>query len=300
VRELIQTVAHGATNVLVTGPSGTGKNMVARAIHRLSPRRDAPFVMVNCAGIPESLLESQLFGHEAGSFTGATRRHVGYFEQAQGGTLFLDEIGDLPLTAQASMLQVIQEHSFLRVGGTKPIQVDFRLICATNQPLDSRLETGEFRLDLYYRLNVVEIRIPPLRERPEDIPLLADAFLRRYCARLGKAIGGFAPEVWSALWSHAFPGNARELENAIERAVVLCPGDEILPAHLPASIAKSESVLDQPGETPVQRPLRQSYIQSVLGDCAGNRTKAAKLLGISRKHLWTKMQQLGIDTESEA
>jgi two-component system response regulator HydG len=185
--------------------------------------------------------------------------------------------------------------------------VDFRLICATNQPLDSRLETGEFRLDLYYRLNVVEIRIPPLRERPEDIPLLANAFLRRYCARLGKAIRGFAPEVWSALWSHAFPGNARELENAIERAVVLCPGDEILPAHLPASIAKSESVLDPPGETPTQRPLRHAlqafeanYIQSVLGDCGGNRTKAAKLLGISRKHLWTKMQQLGIDTESKA
>jgi DNA-binding NtrC family response regulator len=184
-------------HVLVTGPSGTGKSMAARAIHRLSSRRDAPIVAVNGAGIPESLLESQLFGHEAGSFTGAKQRHNGYFEHAQGGTLVLDEIGNLPLSAQASVLQVIQEHSFLRVGGTKPIEVDFRLICATNQALDAKLETGEFRLDLYYHLNVVEVRIPPLRDRPESIPLLADTFQRRYCAQTGKAIRGFAPDVSS-------------------------------------------------------------------------------------------------------
>jgi DNA-binding NtrC family response regulator len=307
VRDLIQTVANGTSNVLVTGPSGTGKGMTARAIHRLSPRRDAPFVMVNCAGIPESLLESQLFGHEAGSFTGAIRRHIGYFEQAKGGTLFLDEVGDLPLTAQASILQAIQEHSFIPVGGTKPIEVDFRLICATNQALDTKLETGEFRLDLYYRLNVVEIRIPSLRERPEDIPLLADTFLRRYCARLGKAIRGFAPEVWQLLWLHPFPGNARELENAVERAVVLCRGDEILPAHLPPAIAKRDSVLDQPAGIPAHRPLRDAlqafeanYIRSILANCGGSRTKAAQLLGISRKHLWTKMQRLAIDEEPKA
>jgi DNA-binding NtrC family response regulator len=307
VRELIETVARGTTNVLVTGPSGTGKNIAARTIHRLSPRRDAPFVMVNCAGFPESLLESQLFGHEAGSFTGAIGRHVGCFEQAEGGTLFLDEIGDLPLTAQASILQVIQERSFTRVGGTKPIQVDFRLICATNQPLDKKVEVAEFRLDLYYRLNVVEIRIPPLRDRPEDLPLLADAFLRRYCAELGKTIRGFSPEAWSLLLSHPFSGNARELENAVERAVVLCNGEEIRPAHLPVSIAKPESVLERLAGEPGQRPLRDAlqafeanYISCVLADCGGNRTKAAKLLGISRKHLWTKIQQLAIDGEQKA
>jgi DNA-binding NtrC family response regulator len=307
VRDLIQTLAHGTSNVLVTGSSGTGKSMAARAIHRMSPRRDDPFVLVNCAGIPDSLLESQLFGHEAGSFTGATHRHIGYFEQAERGTLLLDEIGDLPLTAQASILQVIQEHSFTRVGGTKPIQVDFRLICATNQPLDKKLEAGEFRLDLYYRLNVVEIRIPPLADRPEDIPLLADTFLRRYCAQLGKTIRGFSPEAWSLLLSHPFPGNARELENALERAVVLCSGDEIRPAHLPPSIAGAEPLLEREAGVPGYRPLRDAlqtfeakYIRRILEDCGGNRTKAAELLGISRKHLWTKIQQLAIDDDPKA
>lgn len=307
VRDLIQTLAHGTSNVLITGPSGTGKSMAARAVHRLSPRRDGPFVLVNCAGIPESLLESQLFGHEVGSFTGATRRHIGYFEQAEGGTLLLDEIGDLPLSAQASILQVIQEHSFTRVGGTRPIHVDFRLICATNQPLDSRLETGEFRSDLYYRLNVVEIRIPPLADRPEDTPVLTAAFLRRCCAQLGKTIRGFSPEAWSLLLSHPFPGNARELENAVERAVVLCSGDEILPAHLPASMADPEAVAEQAVAAPGRRSLRDalqafeaSYIRRALEDCGGSRTKAAQLLGISRKHLWTKIQQLAIDGEPKA
>jgi DNA-binding NtrC family response regulator len=306
VRELIRSVAGGTSNVLITGRSGTGKSVAARAIHRLGPRRDGPFVPVNCAAIPESLLESQLFGHEAGSFTGATRQHRGYFEQAQAGTVFLEEVGDLPPTAQAAILQVIQERSFVRVGGTKPVEIDFRLICATNQELDKKVEVGEFRLDLYYRLNVVEIRIPPLRERPEDIPLLADTFLRRYCGRLGKRIMGFAPEAWSLLLSHPFVGNARELENAVERAVVLCNSDEILPSHLPTAIGKSEWALDESVPRLEHHPLRDAlqifeanYIRRVLGECGGNRTKAAELLGISRKHLWTKIRQLGIDMESK-
>ena len=303
VRELIRAVADGETNVLLTGPSGTGKSLAARCIHRWSPRREAPFVTVNCAALPETLLESQLFGHESGSFTGATKRHQGYFEQAAGGTLFLDEIGDLSPAAQATILQAIQERTFHRVGGTRPIEVDFRLISATNQPLEARVKDKEFRLDLFYRLNVVEITIPPLKDRPEDIPVLTTWFLQRFTARRAGELE-FSPEAWSLLLSHPFDGNARELENLVERAVLLCKGPEIQPRHLPPSIVDTADSLNVtlPSEEP--RPLKEmlqafeaSYIERVLSANGGNRTQAAQTLGISRKHLWTKMQQLGIQSE---
>ncbi len=301
VRELIRAVSDGETNVLVTGPSGTGKSLAARCIHRFSPRRDGPFVTVNCAALPDSLLESQLFGHESGSFTGASRRHQGYFEQATGGTLFLDEIGDLSPSAQATVLQAIQERTFHRVGGTRPIEVDFRLVSATNQPLDEQVKEGGFRLDLFYRLNVVEIAIPPLRDRPEDIPVLTTWFLQRFAARNGGGDVEFSPEAWALLLSHPFEGNARELENLVERALLLCKGAEIDPHQLPPSITHQASLVDVDLEAGETRPLRdvlqafeKSYIERVLAAHDGNRTRAAQALGISRKHLWTKLQQLGI------
>lgn len=307
VRELTRAVADGGTNVLLTGPSGTGKSLAAHSIHRLSPRRERPFVTVNCAALPESLLESQLFGHEPGSFTGAARRHRGYFEQAAGGTLFLDEIGDLSAAAQATVLQAIQERTFHRVGGTKPIEVDFRLISATNQPLEDRVKHKEFRLDLFYRLNVVEIMIPPLKDRPEDIPVLTTWFLQRFCARRGIDNLEFSPEAWSLLLAHGFEGNARELENLVERAVLLCKGPEILPQHLPPAIADAAAPVNvglPAGETrPIKEVLRtfeKSYIERVLASHDGNRTQTAKALGISRKHLWTKLQQLGIQESGDA
>jgi DNA-binding NtrC family response regulator len=307
VRELTGAVADGETNVLITGPSGTGKSLAARCIHRLSPRRGGEFVTVNCAALPESLLESQLFGHEPGSFTGATKRHRGYFEQAAGGTLFLDEIGDLSPAAQATVLQAIQERTFHRVGGTKPIEVDFRLVSATNQPLEERVKVREFRLDLFYRLNVVEITIPPLKDRPEDIPVLTTWFLQRFCARRGIANLAFSPEAWSLLLSHPFEGNARELENLVERAVLLCKGPEIQPQHLPPAITDAAAPLAVGLPSGESRPLKEvlqafekSYIERVLATHDGNRTQTAKTLGISRKHLWTKLQQLGIQENGTA
>jgi DNA-binding NtrC family response regulator len=304
VRELIRAVADSETNVLITGPSGTGKSLAARCIHRLSPRKDAPFVTVNCAALPESLLESQLFGHESGSFTGASKRHQGYFEQAAGGTLFLDEIGDLSLGAQATILQAIQERSFHRVGGTRSVEVDFRLISATNQALEAQVEAKEFRLDLFYRLNVVEITIPPLRERPEDIPVLAAWFLEKFRARRGSGALDFSPEAWSQLLSHPFEGNARELENLVERAVLLSRGPEILVEHLPPSFGGATTSMT--ARLQEDRPLKEminafeaSYIGRVLAEHGGNRTQAAQALGISRKHLWTKIQQLGIEPDQD-
>ncbi len=301
VREMIRAVADGETNVLITGPSGTGKSLAARCIHRLSPRRDGPCITVNCAALPESLLESQLFGHEVGSFTGATKRHRGYFEQAAGGTLFLDEIGDLSQAAQATVLQAIQERTFHRVGGTRPIEVDFRLISATNQALEERVKDREFRLDLFYRLNVVEITIPPLKDRPEDIPVLTTWFLQRFCARQGGRSLEFSPEAWSLLLTHPFEGNARELENLVERAVLLCKGPEILPQHFPPAFTASADAIQLKLGGEETRPLKEvlqtfesAYIERVLAAHDGNRTQAAQSLGISRKHLWTKIQQLGI------
>ncbi len=303
VREMIRAVADGETNVLITGPSGTGKSLAARCIHRLSPRREGPCITVNCAALPESLLESQLFGHEVGAFTGASKRHRGYFEQAAGGTLFLDEIGDLSQPAQATVLQAIQERTFHRVGGTRPIEVDFRLISATNQALQEQVKENEFRLDLFYRLNVVEITIPALEDRPEDIPVLTSWFLQRCCARQGRPPLEFSPEAWSLLLAHPFEGNARELENLVERAVLLCKGPEILPQHFPPSFTAAAGAIGVrvPGDE--TRPLKEvlntfeaAYIGRVLDAHDGNRTRAAQALGISRKHLWTKIQQLGIQT----
>lgn len=306
VRKLVEAVAKGETNVLVTGPSGTGKNLVAQEVHRLGNRSSEQFVTINCAALPESLAESLLFGHEPGSFTGAAQRHQGFFERASGGTLFLDEVGDLSPMAQAKLLQVIQERSFHRVGGNNPIEVDFRLVSATNRPLNESVKLGVFRLDLFYRLNVVEIAIPRLSDRPEDIPVLVEHFLRIHRKKQGKKVRGFSPEAWTRILSHSYPGNVRELENVVEQAVLLCCGEEITPSHLPNTLSGGNKRDALPNESRERRPLKEmmatfeaSYIRSMLKELDNNRTKAAQMLGISRKHLWTKMNQLGIVVDED-
>jgi len=232
VADLVRRVAPASSTVLVTGESGTGKEVVAREIHRQSPRASGPFVPVNVGAIPESLLESELFGHEKGSFTGADARRAGLFELASGGTLFLDELGEMPAAMQVKLLRVLQERVVTRVGGSRPIPVDVRIVAATNRDLESRVREGSFREDLYFRVNVIRLRLPPLRERRADIPPLAGLFLARFARQNGKRIDGFTAEALHALSSYRFPGNVRELENVIERAVILCEGGEIGVADL--------------------------------------------------------------------
>ena len=230
VQRMIDAVAYSAATVLVTGESGTGKELVARALHARSPRSAQPFVALNCGALTETLLESELFGHVKGAFTGANRDQKGLFEAADGGTIFLDEIGDIPLSTQVQLLRVLQEGEIKRVGSTDSVKVDVRVIAATHRDLPKLVRPGKFREDLFYRLNVIAIPLPPLRERLEDIPLLAHHFLRRYADRLAKRVRTLAPEAIELLCAYRWPGNVRELENAIERAVVLCRGETITPA----------------------------------------------------------------------
>src|SRR5512147_31890 len=241
LRQLIETAGPTNSRVLIGGENGTGKELVARAIHMHSVRADHPFVAVNCAAIPETLIESELFGHEKGSFTGATSMKRGQFEQADGGTLFLDEIGDMSLNTQAKVLRALQEQQFTRVGGTKLMKVDVRVLAASNKDLLKEIEKGAFREDLYYRLNVVTIIVPPLRERREDVPLLMDHFLKVFAAKNGKTLRGFSREARDALMRYDYPGNVRELENLVERAVVLCRGDVIGRGDLPLTIDEPEA-----------------------------------------------------------
>ena len=226
VARMIDAVAYSAATVLVQGESGTGKELVARALHARSPRRAQPFVALNCGALTETLLESELFGHVKGAFTGASRDHKGLFEAADGGTIFLDEIGDIPLSTQVRLLRVLQEGEIKRVGSTDSVKVDVRVIAATHRDLPKLVKAGKFREDLFYRLNVIAIPLPPLRERLDDVPLLAHHFVRRYADRLGKKVRTLAPEAIELLCGYRWPGNVRELENAIERAVVLCRGDD--------------------------------------------------------------------------
>ncbi|HFE64898.1 MAG TPA: sigma-54-dependent Fis family transcriptional regulator [Caldithrix sp.] len=293
-------VAPSKASVLIRGESGTGKELIARAIHFASPRRDKPFVVVNIAALSENLIESELFGHEKGAFTGASQQRAGRFEQADGGTLFIDEVGDIPLTAQVKLLRAIQFGQFERLGGNKAIEVDVRIVAATHRDLEEMIRNGEFRDDLFYRLNVVTINIPPLRQRKTDIPVLTDHFIRKYSRINGKEIKGISREALDQLMKYDFPGNVRELENMIERAVVLCRDDYLTTGDLPvqARIVSERSILDPHdlnesyGEK--LRAFEKEMIATALDQSGGNKSAAARTLGITERHIRSRMEKLGM------
>ena len=296
VFDLIRRVADSPTNILITGESGTGKELVAKATHYNSGRRDAPFVPVNCAAIPDMLLESELFGHMKGAFTDAKTDKRGLFEEAQGGTLFLDEISELPLMLQAKLLRAIQEREIRRVGATRPVSVDVRIIAATNLNLAEEVKAKRFREDLYYRLNVIEVHLPPLRERKEDIPLLVEAFLRR-CAEAGrKEVKAMTESALAVLIDYPWPGNVRELENVIERAVTLTRNDKITPEDFPPTVQGARGdrrVVDEAAErTRSLGEVEQEYILRIMDKTGGNKYQAAQILGIDRKTLYRKLDEI--------
>ncbi len=307
VMKLVRRIAEVKTTTLVLGESGTGKELIARALHELGPRREGPFLAVNCGAIPEQLMESELFGHVRGAFTDAHQSRKGLFEEADGGTLFLDEIGEVPAALQVKLLRVLQEDEVRRVGDSRSIKIDVRVIAATVRNLPEEVKAGRFREDLYYRLNVLQVRLPSLRERPEDIPLLVDHFVARYNEKLGTRVRGFTADALHQLEAHAWPGNVRELENAVERAMVLADGPVIdvvdLPERLlePAPPPVSEPA---PAEPPVEvddlsikrafRALELELISKALDRSKGNRTRAAELLGISARALLYKLKEYGI------
>ena len=290
VKELISKAAPSKANVLITGESGVGKELVAKSIHEQSPRKDKPFVIVHCAALSETLLESELFGYEKGAFTGADTQHKGRFEVADGGTIFLDEIGEINQATQIKLLRVIQEKSFERVGGTQSINVDVRIVAATNRNLEEEVHAGHFREDLFYRLNVVRIPMPPLRERKDDIPLLLHAFLREFNIENEKNITGFDNRAKSAILKYSWPGNIRELKNCVESAVVMCTGDEIKIEDLPASVREKGE--EKSITIPIGMTLDEAemvIIQENLAACNGNKSKCAEILGIGRKPLHRKL-----------
>jgi two-component system nitrogen regulation response regulator GlnG len=330
VYKLIGRIAPRDVNVLITGESGTGKELVARAILHHSHRRDQPYLAVNCAAIPETLLESELFGHEKGAFTGASTRRIGKFEQCDGGTLLLDEVGDIPLATQAKLLRVLQDNSFQRLGGAEVISCDVRIICATHQPLEKLIEERRFRQDLYYRLKVACVDVPPLREREVDVVLLAHQFVRRYNRSLGTEVRSFAPELLPLLLSYTWPGNVRELENAIKSALVVAQGSVLRPDFLPEHIlrggspdaatragrrrtkgqvasdearALAQKLVTQPSlagklhET-ATAAVEREVIRACLEQTHGKLAPAAKLLGISRTTLRRKMAEYVIQTST--
>ena len=295
VFELVRQVAPARTSVLITGESGVGKEMIAESLHYNSPRRDKPFIKLHCAALTETLLESELFGHEKGAFTGAIARKRGRFELAHLGTLFLDEIGEINQTVQIKLLRVLETKSFERVGGEETVEVDVRLIAATNRDLTQAIAKGSFREDLYYRLNVVNIHIPPLRERKDDIPLLMAAFLREFSRENGRTIEGIDPKARRALTNYSWPGNVRQLRNSIESAVVLCKGNVITPEDLPPGIRGEqggEAVRLSVGSTLAE--AEKEIIRSTLAREGGNKSRAAEVLGIGRKTLHRKLQEYGI------
>jgi DNA-binding NtrC family response regulator len=299
LERLVTQVARTTTTVLISGESGTGKELIARAIHHRGPRRDKPFVPVNPAAIPETLVESELFGHEKGAFTGAHARKLGRFELAQGGTLFLDEIGLLRAEVQAKLLRVLQEREIERVGSTRTIKIDVRIVAATNADLKRAVAAGAFREDLYYRLNVVPIVVPPLRDRIEDLPRLVDHFVSRFNHEFNKRIQGFTPEALALLASYAWPGNVRELQNIIERTMVLVDGPVIGPADLPLDLTLTPG-RSGPGQAPesLRMDLNEAsdrferiIVQRVLEDVQGNVSEAARVLGIHRNSLKSKLSR---------
>lgn len=295
IYSLINQTAPTNSTILITGESGTGKELAARAIHKESRRSDKPFVSINCAAIPDGLMESELFGHERGAYTGADQKRKGKFELADGGTLLLDELGDLPGPLQAKLLRVLQENEFERVGGSKTIKVDVRIIACTSKDLQQEVTTGNFRQDLLYRLQVIPIVMPPLREHKEDIEELCHFFLAEFNTLHGRSVS-ISREAAEALQQYNFPGNARELRNLIERATVLCAGPVIQPQDIPVTAANDP--FDKREEfnlsTQVSR-FEQHCLSKALSKSSGNRTEAAQLLGISRKNLWEKMKTYGLD-----
>jgi PAS domain S-box-containing protein len=300
VYNLVTCAAESEAPVLIFGESGTGKELVATAIHQLGPRSSGPFIKVNCAALNESLLESELFGHVKGAFTGAERNRIGRFEAASGGDFFLDEIGDLPLSIQVKLLRVLQEKVVERVGDQKQVPVDLRVISATNKDLKALMRDGVFREDLYYRVGVIPIYVPPLRERKDDIPILVGAFVNRIRARSGKPITGVAPEALGRLMNHHWPGNVRELINVIEYAFVLCRDGDIQIEHLPPEVGERPAEpIQAAAPTPVAAPGPEAdekeRIVQALRQAGGRKTEAARLLGISRVTLWKKLKKYDIE-----
>jgi DNA-binding NtrC family response regulator len=313
VVELALKVARSDSTVLLLGESGAGKELVASAIHRASRRARGPFVCVNCAALTESVLESELFGHEKGAFTGAVERRVGRFELADGGTLFLDEVGEISLANQAKFLRALEQRRFERVGGTRPVSVDVRVIAATNRDLDAMMRRGEFREDLFYRLSVVQIGVPPLRDRLEDVPLLAEHFLSKFRFQMGRRVRGFAPEALAALSRYPWPGNVRELRNAIEHAVVLGEGELLGLGDLPPHVVQPRAAREAPARpreeaappeaqpAPARaaaaslRDVERQAIVDALAATRGNKVRAASMLGIDRSTLYKKLKEYGIE-----
>jgi DNA-binding NtrC family response regulator len=292
--KLVSRVAGTKSSVLIAGESGTGKELIARTIHEASPRSDRPFVAVNCTSLSETLLESELFGHVKGAFTGAIERRPGLFLEANRGTVFLDEVGDMSLSMQAKLLRVLQEEEVKPVGGNETIPVDVRVVAATHQDLEALVRAGRFRMDLYYRLHVVAFHVPPLRERREDIPILAEHFLREYARRSNRVLRGFSPRAMDALLAHHWPGNVRELENVVERAVALAPGSRVEESDLPDKLivrartaapeprAESRATLDE---------VARGYVLQVLDQVGGNKSEAARILGIPRRTLYRMLER---------
>ncbi|HEY3359224.1 MAG TPA: sigma 54-interacting transcriptional regulator [Polyangia bacterium] len=295
VLEILPAVAHSDATVLIEGPSGSGKGLIASAIHSLSPRRDGRFIKVSCAALPETLLESELFGYVKGAFTDARRDKPGRIALAEGGTVFLDEIGDVSPAMQVKLLRVVQDHEYEPLGSSETISADVRVIAATNRDLRALISEGRFREDLFYRLAVVRLRIPPLKERREDIPLLLERFVSRFAQRTGKPITGVSEEAMQVLLGHDYPGNVRELENAIEHAFVLCHGGEIRPEHLPREAVEGSA---NSGSEPRALGLRESaeaeVIRRTLERHQGNRVAAAQELRMHRSTLWRKLHQYGL------
>jgi transcriptional regulator with PAS, ATPase and Fis domain len=306
----LQRAAPGDTTVLLLGESGTGKELMGRALHQLSPRRAGPFVAINCAAIPENLLENELFGHEKGAFTGASARKVGKAELAHRGTLFLDEIGDMPLPLQAKILRLVQEKQFERVGGLQTLSVDVRVVAATNKDLRALVERREFRDDLYFRLSVLPVEIPPLRRRRRDIPVLAEDFLQRISRELGRAGLRLSEEARRALCEHPWPGNVRELQNCIERAVILCDGPEIRPEHLrlQPDVRERPRIADAVDLSGTLAEVREraavlaerEAIAEALRDCDGDRVAAAARLGVSVSTLGRRLRDASAEEETAA
>ncbi len=293
VFDVIEQVARTKASVLITGESGTGKELVAQAIHQNSPRAKAPFVKLHCAALAETLLESELFGHEKGAFTGAVGRREGRFKQADGGTLFLDEIGEISPAIQVKLLRFLQERTFERVGGNETVKVDVRIITATNRDLNAEAAAGKFREDLFYRLNVVNIEMPPLRARPSDLLPLATFFLQRFAKENGKRIDGFADDAVERIGAYRWPGNVRELENVMERAVVLCEGSKLTAKHLPAGVgASSRTSVRIPGST--MDEIERNAILATLEACGGRTTQAAQMLDISVRKIQYKLHEYGV------
>jgi PAS domain S-box-containing protein len=292
ILEILPTIAHSESTVLITGESGTGKELVARAIHSHSPRSKGPLIAVNSAGIPDTLLESELFGYEPGAFTGAVKSKPGRFAMAAGGTLFLDEIGDMSLQLQAKLLRVLQEGTYEALGGVRTLKADVRVLAATNKDLSAMIREGTFREDLYYRLNIFELKLPPLRERMEDVPILVDHFIQRLSAIRDNGIRGIAPKALRVLMDHDFPGNVRELQNALEHAFVLSPGTLIRTEYLPEGIRGVEGPFLTDGTT--LKDQERSFILKALARNEFDRMATARELGIHKSTLYRKIQKLGI------